>query len=105
MGDEVAFEEIQQKARDRVEGRIKDFQIEEDVDKTAHLIADIAIQELISLNGNFKWIINCIVSEEDGACLISESTAYWDPELDGAIHIDLRKEKYILHLSIFCIAL
>ena len=101
----VAFQEIEPKAQSLAERTIKDFQMTEDIDKNVHLISDILVNELIQLSKNFKWLVNCIILEAEGAKLVSEVSSFWDRDLDGCLRVQIPKEKFIVNVVIFCLAL
>lgn len=101
----VAFHEIEEKAKQVVRDRIKEFDMLEDIDKSVHMISDSLIQGLTDLSKNFKWIVNCMMLEEEGASLNSDTSFFWDRELDGYLNVEIRKEKYIVNVVVYCLAL
>lgn len=76
----------------------------DDMDRSINSLCDAIIGELVTLSRNFKWLVNCFMLESSEANCVSDSVSYWDEELDGYINLEFKKDKYIIRVVIYCIA-
>jgi hypothetical protein len=76
----------------------------DDIDRSINGLCDLIIAELVNLSRNFKWLVNCFMLESSEANCASDSVSYWDEQLDGYINLEFKKDKFILRVVIYCLA-
>lgn len=54
-------------------------------------ICEDAIEQLTELNKPFKYIINCVLMQKNGAGLNSSTSCFWDTGNDGVVTIQWPK--------------
>mmetsp|Transcript_55926 Transcript_55926/g.89008 ORF Transcript_55926/g.89008 Transcript_55926/m.89008 type:complete len:123 (-) Transcript_55926:96-464(-) len=54
-------------------------------------ICEDAVQQLTSLNKPFKYIVNCVLMQKNGAGLNSSTSCFWDTGNDGVVSIQWPK--------------
>ena len=59
--------------------------------KWSNKICEDVVQELNALNKPFKYIINCILMQKNGAGLNSSTSCFWDTGNDGVVTIQWPK--------------
>jgi dynein light chain Tctex-type 1 len=59
------------------------------VNQWTQQIIEQIIKELAKLCKNFKYVVTCIIQQNNGAGIQSAATAYWDTKTDGLISVML----------------
>lgn len=50
---------------------------------------------------NFKYVVTCIIQQNNGAGIQSAATAYWDTKTDGLISVMLNQPTYVCIVTVF----
>mmetsp|Transcript_21901 Transcript_21901/g.61475 ORF Transcript_21901/g.61475 Transcript_21901/m.61475 type:complete len:115 (+) Transcript_21901:123-467(+) len=64
-------------------------------------IGDDVLAALQKLSNNFKYIVNINIVEKKGAGLHTETSAFWDAEIDGAASYRFENNKIICFVQMF----
>ena len=85
--------------------RICDANKQEDSTGLSNKIADELVAKAIEVSPNFKYIVNCSLSEGGTDQLTTHGTAYWDAQMDGCVNFTLRKNDCLILVTVFVVAL
>ena len=72
------------------------------VNQWSQQIIEMCIKELARLNKKFKYVVTCIIQQNNGAAIASAATAFWDTKSDGLISVQLGQPTYICIVTVFC---
>ncbi|KAL7676743.1 hypothetical protein ACOME3_002992 [Neoechinorhynchus agilis] len=64
-------------------------------------IIEGAINRLIALSQNFKYIINCTIMVKNGTCLHVASSCYWDERNDGSCIVKYENDSLYAVASVY----
>ena len=102
---EFNSEQVQQIAENAVNSVIGSETIEyqrEKVNQWSQQIIEGCIKDLAKLQKEFKYVVTCIIQQNNGAAIQSAATAFWDTKNDGLISVQLGQPTYICIVTIFC---
>ena len=88
--NEFNSENVQKIAEESVNHVIGSDQIvyqREKVNNWSQQIIDTCIKDLAKLNKKFKYIVTCIIQQNNGAAVASAASAFWDTKCDGLISV------------------
>ena len=103
--NEFSSEEVQKIAEDAVNNVIGSDQIEYNRDKVnqwSTQIIESCIKDLAKLNKKFKYVVTCIIQQNNGAAIASAASAFWNTTSDGLISVQLGQPTYICIVTVFC---
>ena len=103
--NEFTSEDVQKIAEEAVNNVIGSDQIEyqrEKVNQWSTQIIESCIKDLAKLNKKFKYVVTCIIQQNNGAAIASAASAYWDTKFDGLISVQLGQPTYICIVTVFC---
>ena len=72
------------------------------VNQWSQQIIEACIKELAKLQKKFKYVVTCIIQQNNGAAIASAATAFWDTKSDGLISVQLGQPTYICIVTVFC---
>jgi hypothetical protein len=104
----VVFSQLEGSLKDellRTAHRVGETAKQEDLNSFTNKLADELTEKASSMCDNFKYIVNCTVSEGTGGNHVTQGSCAWDPELDGVITFTLKKNNYLILVTLFGIAL
>lgn len=104
----VIFSQIQGVLKDeliKTVNRVCDSSQAEDTTSLTNKIADELVHQATKISDNFKYIINCSLSEGGSEQLVTCGTAFWDPQSDGSLNFSLRKNNCLILVTVFALAL
>jgi dynein light chain Tctex-type 1 len=58
------------------------------VNEWTNQIVAMCLKDLQQLAKPFKYIITCIISQKNGAGLVTSSSTYWDAGKDNCVHVN-----------------
>ena len=97
--------DVQRIAEEAVNNVIGSDEIEyqrEKVNQWSQQIIECCIKDLAKLNKKFKYVVTCIIQQNNGAAIASAATAFWDTKSDGLISVQLGQPTYICIVTVFC---
>lgn len=106
--DCVVFSELAGGLKDellRTAHRVGESAKQEDLTSFTNKLADELTEKASTMCENFKYVVNCTVTEGSGGNLVTQGSCAWDPELDGVITFTLKKNNYLILVTLFGIAL
>ena len=106
--NEFNSEDVQKIAEESVNNVIGSDQIQYQRDKVnqwATQIIEGCIKDLAKLSKKFKYVVTCIIQQNNGAAIASAATAFWDTKTDGLISVQLGQPTYICIVTVFCMAI
>ena len=103
--NEFNSEDVQKIAEEAVNNVIGSDQIEyqrEKVNIWCQHIIESCIKDLAKLNKKFKYVVTCIIQQNNGSAIASAASAFWDTKSDGLISVQLGQPTYICIVTVFC---
>lgn len=88
--NEFDSETVQRIAEEAVNNVIGSDQIEyqrERVNQWSQQIIEACIKDLAKLQKKFKYVVTCIIQQNNGAAIASAASAYWNSTTDGLISV------------------
>ena len=71
----------------------------------SNLITQKILQSLTKHNKNFKYLLQCLITQK-GCCSLTVSRAvYWDAELDGEKSVSWENESILCIINLFVLAI
>lgn len=104
----VIFSQVQTVLKDelvKTVNRVCDSSQSEDTTTLANKIADELVHQATQVSDNFKYIINCSLSEGGSEQLVTCGTAFWDSQSDGCLNFSVRKNDCLILVTVFALAL
>ena len=80
---------ISEQAVNQVIGNVNNVYQRDKVNQWSQQIIEIIIKELAKLSKLFKYVVTCIIQQNNGAGIQSAATAFWDTKTDGLISVQL----------------
>lgn len=68
-------------------------------------IVQKTLQHLTDYNGNFKFMVNCIIMQKAECSLAVGRSVQWDTELDGELSLSWENEEILCVVTIYGISL
>ena len=105
--DGWAFAQIQSNVKALIENELKnvsEYQ-REDMERIGDRLTDSIMKKIQEKNKNFKFIVNCIITEKKAAECGLHSTCYWNSDLDGSITCTWQNERYLVLICLYALAL
>ncbi|KAJ3414933.1 Dynein light chain Tctex-type [Chytridiales sp. JEL 0842] len=68
-------------------------------------IVELVLKRLSSLNKPFKYVVNCVIMQKNGAGLHSASSCYWDAGTDGVATYRYESKTMYCIVNVFGLAL
>ncbi len=102
--NEFDSETVQKIAEDAVNNVIGSEDIEyqrEKVNQWSTQIIESCIKDLAKLQKKFKYVVTCIIQQNNGAAIASAASAFWDAKADGLISVQLNQDTYICIVTVF----
>ena len=66
-------------------------------------IIELILKSLAQLGKDFKYVVTCILPQNNGAGLHSAATCWWDAKTDGFISVRLEHDTYICCITVVCL--
>ena len=63
------------------------------------------LQYLSDFNGNFKYMVNCIITQKAECSLSIGRSVQWDSELDGELSLNWENDEILCVLTVYGISL
>ena len=109
FNDDMEFnsEEVQKIAKNAVEMVVNQENIAYQKDKVnqwCSQIIEACIKDLVKLGKQFKYVVTCIIMQNNGCGLQSATTAYWETKNDGLIAVQMGGDTFTTIVTIFAIA-
>ena len=68
-------------------------------------IVQKTLQYLSDYNGNFKYMVNCVIMQKAECSLSISRSVQWDTELDGEISLTWENDEILCALTIYGVSL
>ena len=68
-------------------------------------IIDSCIKDLTKLGKMFKYVVTCIILENNGTGLQTAATACWDTKSDGLISVQYGNNTFFCIVTIYAVAI
>jgi hypothetical protein len=84
--------------------RVCDESRQDDISSLANKIADAVTEHAMGISENFKYIVNCALSEGDTA-VSTQGSAHWDSRTDGCVVITANRLNFQILVTVYAVAL
>ncbi|KAK5610124.1 Dynein light chain Tctex-type [Crenichthys baileyi] len=108
MEEKTAFivEEVSKIIKDSVETAIGENSYKHSrVNQWTTSVVEQCLIQLSKLAKPFKYIVNCIIMQKNGAGLQTASTCFWDNNTDGSCTVRWENESMYVIVSVFGLAI
>lgn len=102
-----AFAQIRTAVKQMIDNELKDIEnYEKDsLENIGDKIANNIMKKQLENNTNFKYIVNCMISEKKASECGLHGTCFWNPDLDGSITCTWQNDKIVVLICLYALAL
>ncbi|PAA55747.1 hypothetical protein BOX15_Mlig021583g5, partial [Macrostomum lignano] len=99
-------EEVSQIIKEGIESSIGTSQYQQNkVNQWTSAIIEHCLNHLTRLEKPFKYVVNCVIMQKNGAGLHTASSCFWDSQTDGSCTIKWESKTMHAIVNVFALAI
>ena len=72
------------------------------VNQWTQQILESCIKELAKMQKPFKYVVTCLLIQNNGSAFQSAANSHWDDKTDGMISFQLNRDTILCSVSVYC---